>query len=56
MGGDSVGYHAYFIGTLDGRFIVTALVNTDEGDVESPSMDALKSIIQQNESKQEMTE
>jgi len=50
MGGGSVGYHAFFIGTLDGRFIVTALVNTDEGDVESPSMDVLKSIIQQNES------
>lgn len=51
MGGDSVGYHAFFIGTLDSKFIVTALVNTDEGNVESPSMDALKSIIQQNESK-----
>ena len=51
MGGDSIGYHAFFISTLDGRFIVTALVNTDEGDVISPSMDALKSIIQQNESK-----
>jgi len=49
--GDSTGYHAFFIGTLDGRFIVTALVNTNEGDVISPSMDALKSIIQQNESK-----
>ena len=49
--GDSTGYHAFFIGTLDGRFIVTALVNTDEGDVISPSMDALKSIIQQNKSK-----
>ena len=50
MGGDSTGYHAFFIGTLDGKFIITALVNTD-GDVISPSMDALKSIIQQNESK-----
>jgi len=50
MGGDSTGYRAFFIGTLDGRFIVTALVNTD-GDVISPSMNALKSIIQQNESK-----
>jgi len=48
--GDSTGYHAFFIGTLDGKFIVTALVNTD-GDVISPSMAALKSIIQQNESK-----
>ena len=51
MGGDTVGYHAFFIGTLDGRFIVTALVNTNEGDVIGPSMDALKSLIQQNESK-----
>jgi len=50
MGGDSTGYHAFFIGTLNGKFIVTALVNTD-GDVMSPSMNALKSIIQQNESK-----
>ena len=49
--GDSTGYHAFFIGTLDGKFIVTALVNTDEGNVILPSMDALKSIIQQNESK-----
>jgi len=50
MGGDSTGYHAFFIGTLNGKFIVTALVNTD-GNVISPSMAALKSIIQQNESK-----
>ena len=50
MGGDTPGYHAFFIGTLDGKFIVTALVNS-EGDVIAPSMDALKSIIQQNESK-----
>lgn len=51
MGGDTVGYHAFFIGTLDSRLIVTALVNTNEGDVISPSMDALKSILEQNESK-----
>jgi len=50
MDGASTGYHAFFIGTLDGKFIVTALVNTD-GNVISPSMDALKSLIQQNESK-----
>ena len=46
MGGDTTGYHAFLIGTLDGRFIVTALVNTDEGDVISPSVDALHLIIQ----------
>jgi len=51
MGGDSIGYHAFFIGTLDGKFIVTALVNTNEGDVESPSMTAIKYSTQQIESK-----
>jgi len=49
-GGD-IGYHAFFIGALDGRFIVTALVNTEEGNVISPSLAALKYIIQQIESK-----
>ena len=51
MGGDSIGYHAFFIGTLDGKFIVTALVNTNEGNVESPSMTAIKYFSQQIESK-----
>lgn len=45
MGGDSIGFHAFFIGTLDGKFIVTALVNTNEGNVISPSMDALQLYI-----------
>jgi len=44
MGGDNACYHTFFIGTLDGKFIVTALVNTD-GDVKSPSMDALQLYI-----------
>lgn len=46
MGGDTPGYHAFFIGTLDGKFIVTALVNTD-GDVISPSMAVLQQYISQ---------
>ena len=45
MGGDTPGYHAFFIGTLDGRFIVTALVNS-EGNVISPSLAALRIISQ----------
>jgi D-alanyl-D-alanine carboxypeptidase len=51
MGGDSIGYHAFFIGTLDGKFVVTALVNTNEGNVESPSMIAIKYFSHQIESK-----
>ena len=47
MGGDTTGYHAFFIGTLDAKFIVTALVNTDEGDVISPSISAMQQYISQ---------
>jgi len=50
-GGGDMGYHAYLIGTPDGKFIVTALVNTEDGNVKSPSLAALRYIIQQNESK-----
>ena len=51
MGGDNVCYHAFFLGTLDGRSIVTALVNSD-GNVIAPSMAALQQFIsQQIESK-----
>lgn len=46
MSGGDMGYHAYFIGTLDGKFIVTALVNTEEGNVKSPSLAALRYISQ----------
>jgi len=52
MGGDNLSYHTFFIGTLDGKFIVTALVNTDIGNVISPSITALKqNMSQQVESK-----
>ena len=51
MSGGDMGYHAYSIGTLDGKFIVTALVNTEEGNVKSPSLAALRYISQQIESK-----
>ena len=44
MGGDNACYQTFFIGTLDGKFIVVALVNTN-GDVKSPSMDALQLYI-----------
>jgi len=50
-GGGDMGYHAYLIGTPDGKFIVTALVNTEDGNVKSPSLAALRYIIQQIESK-----
>ena len=46
MGGDTKGYHAFFVGVLDSKLIVTALVNTDEGEVISPSMAALQNISQ----------
>ena len=46
MGGDIPGYHAIFIGILDTKLIVTALVNTQEGDVITPSISALQYIGQ----------
>lgn len=51
MGGDTTGYHAFFIGLLDSKLIVTALVNSEEGNVISPSMTVLEYISQQIESK-----
>jgi D-alanyl-D-alanine carboxypeptidase len=52
MGGDSVDYHAFFAGMLDSKLIVTALVNSGEGDVIAPSMAALQQYMsQQTESK-----
>jgi len=46
MGGDIPGYHGFFIGVLDAKLIVTALVNTQEGDVITPSLSALEYISQ----------
>jgi CubicO group peptidase (beta-lactamase class C family) len=46
MGGDVVGYHAFFIGIPDSKLVVTALVNTEEGDVISPSIAALEYLIE----------
>jgi len=46
MGGDIPGYHAFFVGVLDTKLIVTALVNTQEGDVIMPSISALEYISQ----------
>ncbi len=45
MGGDIPGYHAFFAGMLDSKLVVTALVNTDEGDVISPSITALNYLV-----------
>ena len=45
MGGDTVGYHAFFVGMLDSKFVVTAMANTNEGDVISPSMAALQQYL-----------
>jgi hypothetical protein len=52
MGGDSTtGYHAFFIGIPDSKLAVTALVNTVEGNVISPSLTALEYISQELENK-----
>jgi D-alanyl-D-alanine carboxypeptidase len=42
MGGDIPGYHAFFVGLQDTKFVVAALVNTEEGDVMAPSLMALE--------------
>jgi CubicO group peptidase (beta-lactamase class C family) len=47
MAGDSgTGYHAFFIGLLDSKLAVTALVNTEAGNVIAPSLTALKDLSQ----------
>jgi hypothetical protein len=47
MAGDSgTGYHAFFIGLLDSKLVVTALVNTEAGNVIAPSLTALKDLSQ----------
>ena len=46
MGGDIPGYHAFFAGFLDNKIVVTAAINTQEGDVITPSMAALQYISQ----------
>jgi len=46
MGGDIPGYHAFFMGFLDNKIVVTALCNTEEGNVMTPSMSALEYISQ----------
>lgn len=48
MGGDVPGYHAFFIGMLDSKLIVTALINTEEGDVIAPSLAALEYMLSSN--------
>ena len=51
MAGDSTtGYHAFFIGIPDSKLAVTALVNSVQGNVISPSLAALKNISQPIES------
>jgi D-alanyl-D-alanine carboxypeptidase len=51
MAGDSTtGYHAFFVGILDSKLAVTALVNTVEGNVIAPSLTALRHLSQQIES------
>lgn len=46
MGGDIPGYHAFFMGFLDNKLIVTAMCNTEEGNVMMPSFSALQYISQ----------
>jgi D-alanyl-D-alanine carboxypeptidase len=45
MGGDVVGYHAFFIGLQNTKFVVAALVNTEEGDVVDPGAMALEYLL-----------
>ncbi len=47
MGGDVPGFHAFFVGYLDSKHVVIALVNTEEGDVIGPSLAALQYISQE---------
>ncbi len=42
MGGDAEAYHAFFAGIQGTKVLVAALVNTAEGDVETPSFMALE--------------
>ena len=52
IAGDSTtGYHAFFIGIPGSKLAVTALVNTVEGNVISPSVTALEYLSQQPENK-----
>ena len=46
MGGDIPGYHAFFVGYLDSKLTVVALINIEEGDVIVPSLAALEYISQ----------
>jgi D-alanyl-D-alanine carboxypeptidase len=45
MGGDIPGYHAFFIGVQDTKVVVAALVNSEEGDVITPSLMALEYLM-----------
>jgi hypothetical protein len=42
MGGDVPGYHAFFVGVAGTKLVVTALVNTEEGDVVTPGLTAFQ--------------
>jgi hypothetical protein len=48
MGGDTVDYHAFFVGIPDSKLVVTALVNAGDGQVIAPSLAALRYMIQQD--------
>jgi D-alanyl-D-alanine carboxypeptidase len=50
MGGNTTGYHAFFVGIPESKLVVTALVNAEEGNVIAPSLAALKYTIQPTES------
>lgn len=45
MGGDIPGYHAFFLGIQNTKMVVAALVNTEEGDVITPSLMALEYLL-----------
>jgi hypothetical protein len=42
MGGDVPGYHAFFVGVQGSKLSGVALVNTEEGDVVSPTLAAFE--------------
>lgn len=46
MGGDLPGYNSFFMDFLDTKLVVTALCNTEEGNVMMPSLSALEYISQ----------
>lgn len=45
MGGDVPGYHAFFVGVPEPKYVVVAFINTEEGDVVGPGLMALDYLL-----------